>query len=167
MQKTLFVRIGTHYRKATGVELLEAASYVEARHTEDERPSMAQPKIALAFLRKQLAHAEVEYFAVMYLDIRYRMIAFEKMFRGTIDTTALHPREIVREVLSRNAAVVILAHNHPSGEAIPSTEDIRATRRIVNALALIDVRVLDHIIIGEGQAMSFSMNGLMPEPTED
>ena len=104
---------------------------------------------------------EYEVFAVMFLDTRHRVIDFVEMFRGTIDSATIHPREVAKEALTRNAAAVIIAHNHPSGIAEPSTADQRLTARLVDALALLDIRVLDHIVVGEGETTSFADRGLL------
>ena len=95
------------------------------------------------------------------LNKRHRVIGFEELFRGTIDVASVPPREVVKEVLARNAAAVILAHNHPSGEPEPSRADITLTRRLVEALALIDVRVLDHMVVGGTEVISFAERGLI------
>jgi DNA repair protein RadC len=93
------------------------------------------------------------------LDIRHRVIAFEELFRGTIDGASVHPREVVRAALKHNAAALIFAHNHPSGVAEPSDADRRLTRRLSDALALVDIRVLDHFVVGDGEVASFAERG--------
>ena len=98
---------------------------------------------------------------LLMLNKRHRVIGFEELFRGTIDGASVPPREVVKEVLARNAAAVILAHNHPSGEPEPSRADITLTRRLVEALALIDVRVLDHMVVGGTEVISFAERGLI------
>src|SRR6516164_11330426 len=95
------------------------------------------------------------------LDSRHRLIAFEELFRGTIDRAGVHPREVLRQTLAHNAAALIFAHNHPSGVLEPSQADELITRRLKEALALVDVRVLDHFIIGDGHCYSFSEHGLI------
>ena len=100
-------------------------------------------------------------FACLFLDNRHRLIRFEELFRGTIDGASVHPREVVRQALAHNAAALILAHNHPSGVAEPSGADRQITRRLVDALALVDVRVLDHLVVGRGEAFSFAEQGLL------
>ena len=102
-----------------------------------------------------------EVFAVLFLDNRHRVIAFEEMFRGTIDGASVHPREVVRRSLQHNAAALILCHNHPSGVAEPSQADRRITARLSDALGLIDVRVLDHLIIGDQECCSMARRGLL------
>jgi DNA repair protein RadC len=97
----------------------------------------------------------------LFLDNRHRVIDYRELFRGTIDGASVHPREVVRSALDLNAAAVIFAHNHPSGVAEPSQSDLRITQRLKDALALIDVRVLDHLIIGEGEGTSLAERGLL------
>ena len=115
----------------------------------------------LAFIR--LANKPDEYFAVGFLTNRHRLIAFERLFRGTVDGASVHPRVVVRRALEHNAAAVLLAHNHPSGETQPSQADQRITQRLKDALALIDVRVLDHLIVGSRleDTVSFAERGLL------
>jgi len=96
---------------------------------------------------------------VLFLDNRHRVISLDEMFNGTINGASVHPREIVKRALSHNAAAVILAHNHPSGVAEPSEADQHLTRKLSEALGLIDVRVLDHFVIGDGEAVSFAERG--------
>ena len=100
-------------------------------------------------------------FCCLYLDNRHRLIAFDELFRGTIDGASVHPREVVKQALARNAAAVILAHNHPSGVAEPSQADELITQRLKEALALVDIRLLDHVIVGDGNCLSFAERGLI------
>ncbi len=109
----------------------------------------------------RLAELEQEVFACIFLDNRHRKIAYEELFFGTIDSCSVHPRGIVRRVLLRNAAAVILGHNHPSGVPEPSRADEKITTEVKSALALIDVRVLDHIVVGAGSAVSLNERGLL------
>lgn len=102
-----------------------------------------------------------EVFACLYLDNRHRVIHFEELFRGTIDGASVHPREVVKRALHHNAAAVILAHNHPSGVAEPSRADETLTQRLIEALALVDIRVLDHIVVGDNNTVSFAERGLL------
>jgi len=95
------------------------------------------------------------------LDKRHRLIHYEELFRGTIDGASVHPREIVKQALRRNAAAVIVAHNHPSGIAEPSQADEFITQRVRDALALVDIRLLDHIIVGDGASVSLAERGLI------
>ena len=102
-----------------------------------------------------------ELFCCIYLDNRHRILSFEELFRGTIDGTSVYPREVVKQALSVNAAAVILAHNHPSGVAEPSQADERITRRLKAALELVDIRLLDHLIVGDGGTTSLAARGLL------
>lgn len=111
------------------------------------------------YLQRQLRHYSHEVFACLFLDTHHRMISFEPMFRGTIDGASVYPREVLKQALERNAAAVILAHNHPSGVCEPSRADIQITRRLQAALDLIDVRVLDHIIVGDTDTCSLAHTG--------
>ena len=122
---------------------------------------MKNPDATKAYLTLQLGDLEQEVFSCMFLDSRHRVITFEKLFFGTIDGASVHPREVVKKALSYNAAAVILAHNHPSGIAEPSQADERITRRLKDALALVDIRVLDHIVVGAESVISFAERGLL------
>jgi DNA repair protein RadC len=113
------------------------------------------------YLTAKLRHQAHEVFACLFLDNRHRVICFEELFHGTIDGASVHPRQVVKRALYHNAAALILAHNHPSGIAEPSQADEQITLRLKEALALIDVRVLDHFIIGEGQVVSLAERGLL------
>ena len=113
------------------------------------------------YLTARLRDYPYEVFACLFLDTRHRVITYEELFRGTIDGASVHPREVVRRALQHNAAAVIFAHNHPSGVAEPSQADQRLTRRLSEALGLIDVRVLDHLVIGEHAAVSFAQRGMI------
>ncbi|HHH40039.1 MAG TPA: JAB domain-containing protein [Sedimenticola sp.] len=123
--------------------------------------TLSNPKQTRQYLQTQLAGHPHEVFACLFLDNRHRVIEYEELFRGTIDGASVHPREIVRRTLLHNAAALILAHNHPSGVAEPSPADRAITQRIKEALALIDVRVLDHIIVGDGRTLSFAEQGML------
>ena len=123
--------------------------------------ALTSPQDTRDFLMARLRGYPHEVFACLFLDNRHRMLSFEELFSGTIDGASVHPREIVKRALSHNAAAVILAHNHPSGVAEPSRADEMLTRRLKDALALIDVRTLDHIVIGDGEAVSFAERGLL------
>ena len=111
------------------------------------------------FLQLQLSGREQEVFGALFLDTRHRMINFEQLFYGTIDGASVHPREVVKAALKCNAAAVIFAHNHPSGVAEPSQADIQITGRLKSALALIDVRVLDHIVVTADDCVSLAQRG--------
>ncbi|WP_295389137.1 DNA repair protein RadC [uncultured Thiodictyon sp.] len=122
---------------------------------------LTSPEATRDFLKLKLYGLPHEVFACLYLDNRHRVIRYEELFHGTIDGSSVHPREVVRRVLETNAAAVIFAHNHPSGVAEPSQADLRITQRLKEALALIEVRVLDHLIIGEGPGTSLAERGLL------
>ena len=137
--------------------IAKARAVLSTRFTRGE--PLSSPAYTKQYLELTLAACEREVFACLFVDNRHRVIAFEKLFFGTIDGASVHPREIVKSVLKHNAAAVILAHNHPSGTTTPSEADRRITTRIVTALNLIDVRVLDHVIVGDEPATSFAENG--------
>ena len=113
------------------------------------------------YLMAKLRHEPHEIFACLFLDNRHRVLSFESLFYGTIDGASVYPRVVVQRALANNAAAVILAHNHPSGVAEPSQADQHITQRLQEALGLIDVRVLDHFIIGDGEPVSFAERGLL------
>ena len=123
--------------------------------------TIRSPADTEAFLQARLRHLGHELFCCLYLDNRHRVLRFDELFRGTIDGTSVYPREVVKEALAVNAAAVILAHNHPSGVAEPSQADERITRRLKSALELVDIRLLDHLVIGDGRATSMASRGLM------
>jgi len=122
--------------------------------------ALASPEDTRRFLAARLRDHPFEVFACLFLDNRHRVIAFEELFRGTIDGASVHPREVVRRALVHNAAALILAHNHPSGVAEPSRSDEAITRRLRDALALVDIRVLDHVVVGDS-LVSFAERGLL------
>lgn len=122
---------------------------------------MTNPAQTRQYLTARLRHLRYEVFACLFLDSQHRLIVFRELFRGTIDGASVYPREVVAECLLHNAAAVILAHNHPSGVAEPSVADRQITRRLVDALSLVDIRVLDHVVVGEGTAVSFAERGLL------
>jgi len=127
----------------------------------DRGSPLLSPKHTARYLQSRLRDYPYEVFAVLFLDNRHRVLAFEELFRGTIDGASVHPREVVRRSLALNAAAVILSHNHPSGVAEPSQADQRITTRLREALALVDVRVLDHLVIGDGDCCSLAQRGLL------
>ncbi len=121
-----------------------------------------QPDAVRALLQAQLAALPYEVFAVMFLDTKHHLLALEEMFRGTLTGTSVWPREIARRALALDAAAVVLAHNHPSGDVQASRMDVDITRQVKEALALLEVHVLDHFIVAPGQALSMYEAGLMP-----
>ena len=122
---------------------------------------LASPRDTRRYAEARLRGCRAEVFAVLFLDNRHRVIAFEPLFRGTVDGANVHPREVVRRVLVHNAAAVIFAHNHPSGVAEPSGADRTITERLEKALGTVDVRVLDHLVVGDGETVSFAERGLL------
>jgi len=126
-----------------------------------QRETLANPTACANFLRTRIGAYPYEVFACLFLDQRHRVLAFEELFRGSIDGASVHPREVVRRCLAHNAAAVILAHNHPSGVAEPSQADRDITAELKRALALIDVRVLDHFVVGAGRPVSLAERGLL------
>ena len=113
------------------------------------------------YLSTQLRHSQREVFAVLFLDSQHRLIRYQELFMGTIDAAAVYPREVVKAALQYNSAAVILAHNHPSGVAEPSQADISITEKIKQALDLVDVRLLDHFVVGDGSPVSLAERGLL------
>ena len=144
--------------------LLQAALELARRHYAELMqigPALSNPRATREFLRTRLRDLDHELFCCLFLDNRHRVISFDEVFRGTIDGASVHPREVVRRAIGHNAAAVILAHNHPSGIAEPSAADVAITRRLRDALALVDVRVLDHLIVGEATPVSLAERGLV------
>ncbi len=123
---------------------------------------LTDPGAARLFLAAQFKSLQREVFACLFLDTRHQVIAFEVLFQGTLDAATVHPREVVRRALSLNAGAVILAHNHPSGVAEPSHADRLLTRRLSEALNLVEIRVLDHLVIGDVEITSFAERGWIP-----
>ena len=121
-------------------------------------------EVVKSYLTAQLRHQGREIFAVLFLDSQHRLICYKELFQGTIDSTQVHPREVVKLALEYNAAALILAHNHPSGLAEPSTADQQITQALMQALEMVDIRVLDHLVVGEGEVVSFAERGHLPCP---
>ncbi len=120
---------------------------------------LSSPQAAGDYLRAQLRDREHEVFGVVFLDSQHRVLAYEELARGTVDGASVYPREVVKAALRRNAAAVILAHNHPSGVAEPSAADRALTERLKTALGSVDIRVLDHLVVGDGVPVSFAERG--------
>jgi DNA repair protein RadC len=132
---------------------LQAALEIARRHFAEDLECgdcLTNPGQTRAYLRARLRDYKYEVFACLMLDNRNRVIAFREMFRGTLDGASVYPREVIKQALADNAAAVIFAHNHPSGVCEPSQADIRITERLREALGLVDIRVLDHVIVGDG-----------------
>ena len=147
------------YRLATGQEILTAADHVINRRFR-RGASIVSALNSKDLFRQKLALREQEVFAALFLDNKHRVIAYEELFFGTIDSASVHPRIIVQRALQLNAAAVIVAHNHPSGEPQPSREDEKITLRIKEALALVDVQLLDHLVVGD-RCLSLAECGYM------
>lgn len=148
---------------AKGAELAAITELVRRALAETlrEQPVFDSPRAVKDYLCLHLQPLPYEVFAVLWLDSQHRLIEMREMFRGTLAQTSVYPREIVREAIRTNAGAVILAHNHPSGLAEPSRADEFLTATLKTALQLIDVRVLDHLVIGRGQVVSFAERGLL------
>lgn len=160
--RALFVRTESgDYAPAPAAVVRAVAEVNGLRALRKGSPVMSAPANTREFLRAHLGHLEHEVFVMLVLDNRHRLIEYVELFRGTVDGASVHPREVVKETLKRNGAAVIFAHNHPSGVAEPSQADELITRRLRDALALIDVRVLDHLIIGDEKTLSFAERGLL------
>jgi len=141
---------------------LQAVLELSRRHLKEtlqRGESLQNPRATQDYLSARLRDLPYEVFACLFLDNQHRVIEFEILFQGTINGSSVHPREVVRKTLSHNAAALILAHNHPSGVAEPSSADRHITQRLSEALELIDVRVLDHIVVGDGECVAFSERG--------
>jgi DNA repair protein RadC len=141
---------------------LQAVMEMSRRHLADRlrRGSALQsPQAVRDYLKAQLRHELHEVFACLFLDSKHRLLGFEVLFRGTIDSTSVYPRQVLKRGLAHNAAALILCHNHPSGIAEPSQADVQLTHRLKKALELVDIRVLDHFIIGEGEPLSMVEHG--------
>ncbi len=113
------------------------------------------------FLQLHMAHKQHEVFAMMFLDAQHKLLCMETLFRGTLSQTSVYPREVVLRALHHHSAAVVLAHNHPSGSVHPSPADLHLTHTLKSALAMVDVRVLDHVIVGPGQAFSMAEQGVL------
>jgi len=146
------------------VALIHALRELACRYFEETLPigeAIRSPLDTETFLLARLRDRPHEVFCCLYLDNRHRVLLFEELFRGTIDGTSVYPREVVKQALAVNAAAIILAHNHPSGVAEPSQADERITRRVKSALDLVDIRLLDHLVIGDGTSTSLASRGLL------
>ena len=157
---TLYVNDSGNYREACDDEVIRCAQGLLGKRFRAGSPVLTSPARTQEFLRVRLANLDYEVFGCLYVDKRHRLIKAEDLFRGTIDGATVHPREVVRSVIHHGAASVVLYHNHPSGQATPSQADEIITSRLRDALALIDVRLLDHIIVGDS-AYSFAEHGLI------
>lgn len=144
--------------------ILQTLPLLAQRYFEETLPAgepIRSPADTEQFLMARLRHLPHELFCCLYLDNRHRVLQFDELFRGTIDGTSVYPREVVKQALAVNAAAVILAHNHPSGVAEPSQADERITQRLKAALELVDIRLLDHLVIGDGAIISLANRGMV------
>lgn len=159
LNSSLLVRdVQGRYLPATAEQILDAARQVIDQKMLRGAAFTSQQR-AKEYLCTKLAGFDSEVFAVLFLDTQHRLIEYDEMFHGTIASTAVHPREVVKKALRNNAAAVILAHNHPSGNTEPSDADRGLTQRLREALELVEVRTLDHIIVGGNDTMSFAERG--------
>ena len=156
----LFAWVGEMHVAVDDDAVIEAALKILARRVV-RSSSLATTRLTKEYFALRFATLEHEVFTCLYLDQRHRAIACEDLFRGTINVSDVHPREVVKQALIHNAAAVIFAHNHPSGVPEPSQPDEMVTRRLKQALDLVDIRVLDHVVIGGADAVSFSERGLL------
>ena len=136
------------------------ARWMDARLRRDGGP-LTSPAHTRRYIEARLRGYRNEVFACLFLDNRHRIIAFEELFRGTLDGTSVYPRVVVRRALGHNAAALVCMHNHPSGVAEPSPADRAITKRLAEALALVDVRLIDHFVVGDGECVSFAERGLL------
>lgn len=153
-------RTGATVREPSADEIIALAKKTISSRLE-RLDSITEPSKAKDYLIMQLGDREQEVFGCLFLDNRHRVITFDVLFFGSIDGASVYPREVVKRALLYNAAAVIFAHNHPSGVCEPSQADKSMTERLVSALKLIDVRVIDHMVIGGGEAMSFAESGML------
>ncbi|MGY2442683.1 RadC family protein [Pseudomonas sp. SDO52101_S400] len=143
---------------------LQAVLEMGRRHLAErmrQKTALENPQVVRDYLKAMLRHEPHEVFGCLFLDSKHQVLTFETLFRGSIDNTAVHPREVVKRSLANNAAAVILCHNHPSGNTDPSQADRLLTKRLQKALEFIDVRVLDHFIVGDGEPLSMAECGWM------
>jgi DNA repair protein RadC len=143
---------------------LQAVLEMSRRHLESKLnrgDALTDADSTKAFVQQKLRHYPYEVFACLFLDNQHRLIGFEELFHGTINMAKVYPREVVKQALSYNAAAVIFAHNHPSGIAEPSMSDIELTQQLKSALNMVDIRVLDHIIVGDAEPSSLAEQGLI------
>ncbi len=143
---------------------LQAVIELSQRHLRERlatEDALTNSDLTRDYLRARLGNYQREVFACLYLDNQHRVLAMEELFQGTIDGAAVYPREVVKRCLHNNAAAVIFAHNHPSGVAEPSQADVSITNRLRVALNTIDVRVLDHVVVGRSEVVSFAERGLL------
>lgn len=152
--------LGGTAKRSQLIAVLELARRAVAEQLK-ARAVFGSPEAVKNYLQLHLAHRPHEVFAALFLDAQNRLVAMEELFRGTLTQTSVYPREVVLKALHHHAAAVVLAHNHPSGTVQPSRADEALTQALKAALALVDVRVLDHVIVAPGQALSMAEKGLL------
>lgn len=148
------------YRPANSDEILSAAKEVIS-HRFRRGVCITAPLMSIDLFQQKLVLREQEVFAALFLDNKHRVIIYEELFYGTIDSASVYPRIVAQKALQHNAAAVIVAHNHPSGVAEPSLADSNITHRLKEALALVEVRLLDHIVVGDGKCVSLAERGVI------
>lgn len=142
-------------------EIIERAIAILEARLKTPSEFMTGSNEVKGYLKLHFAGLEYESFRIMFLDAQHGMIAFKELFRGTIDSATVYPREVVKAALEFNAAAVVFAHNHPSGNCVASEADKQLTRKLINALDIMDIRVLDHVIVGGSTTLSFAEQGLL------
>ena len=157
---TLYVREVSGFREASAQDVIASAQSFIARRYRSGAPVIDAPERTREYLKLRLGGLDYEVFGCLYLDSRHKLIAVEELFRGTVDGASVHPREVVKAALHHGAVSCVLFHNHPSGATDASRADELITQRLKDVLALVDVRVLDHLIVGE-QIFSFAEAGLL------
>ena len=155
----LYIKLGARYKEASADMVQEAVgAYLDNSITGEELTTPAQ---SITFLQTRLGLLEREHFCILFLDTRNRVIEFNPMFKGTINKTNVHPREVIKRALALNCSAVILAHNHPSGRCEPSEPDKRITQLLKEALEIVDIRLLDHFIVSGTDYTSMAERGLI------
>ena len=139
--------------------LSHAAEILKSKLFVSEQPALTSPEMVKLFCQNSLAAKEHEVFGVIFLDNQHRVRSTAELFTGTVDAASVYPREVVKKALAENAAAVIFYHNHPSGVAEPSQADRRITRRLIDALTLVDIKVLDHFVVSFENTVSFAERG--------
>ena len=157
---TFYIREEGAYREASSSDVIQGAQHLIRQRFRTGSPVLGPPALTRDFLKLHLGERDSEVFGILHLTVRNRLICVEDLFNGTIDCSVVHGREVVRSVLHHNTARVICYHNHPSGDVTPSEIDQIMTQRLKAALALVDVRLIDHLIIGDG-VYSFAEYGLL------
>lgn len=159
-QNTFCQYLGLGPAKYTQLQAVLEMSRRHLRQTLEKPEAFNSPQAVKDYLTSQLRHLPHEVFSCLLLDNQNRLIHYQQLFEGTLDSASVYPREVIKHVLKHNAAAVMFAHNHPSGVAEPSRSDEHITHKLVSALSLVDVRVLDHFIVGDGHVVSMAERGL-------